>query len=343
MKVLDLLYPNFVASLFALKDKLTYSNKEIEATSSVEANQWDLENIQEFREEIRSRLISHQELLLEGNIKRAISCLELFKNQLNIHIAEENQIIIPLYKTRAPLPEKQRRIYERIYLGEHRKFLDLLDEVLGRLKEMNFGFVSKKSSDILHVLELENRFKQMLNRHDQREAKDLYLGAQYGMSEDQKKEVWNQIFQLRIEKGFRFGNEKTLNSSKIELVKQSWDIFKERFQEEAEKFAKETGKKLFLSDKEISQGLAPGVVEAKFIEDTIQSVEKMDGEEVNSIKRKYLADLELDERDELIGLLLNIFDRIKCGTLTPTIREAWSNVLNVTMNYKDVFLKEKIA
>jgi hypothetical protein len=100
--------------------------------------------LQGFRDELEIRFARHQELLLQGNIKRALSTLEFFVQQLSIHITEESEIIMPLYKKNAPFSNKEKENVALLYAGEHKKFMSLLQEAIDRLKEMQMSFVTKK-------------------------------------------------------------------------------------------------------------------------------------------------------------------------------------------------------
>jgi hypothetical protein len=294
---------------------------------------WTLSKLQGFREELETRFARHQELLLQGNIKQALSSLEFFVQQLSIHVTEETEIIIPLFKKNAPFTDKEKEHVANLYAGEHKKFLSLLHEAIDRLKEMQMSFVTKKSADILYILELEMRFKGMLHRHDTREFTDLYLGAEYGLSDAERKVVWDTCARKREDLGYRLGRLADLTPQKTLMVQQNWMIHKDLFPESIARVAHENDKPLPIGeavDKEV-QGYSPGYAEAHFINDIVQSLDHLDKDTV-SYFRSRLPSSQVDACDDFITLVLQAQEKLQSGGWSGHLKEAWANALNAALN-----------
>jgi hemerythrin-like domain-containing protein len=345
LRLLVMVYPQVVILLLGLKTLgWSYNGAETVSEQTEQAipvptlkadpdKPWTLFKLQGFREELETRFARHQELLLQGNIKKALSSLEFFVQQLSIHITEENEIIIPLFKKNAPFSDKEKEQVVNLYAGEHKKFLSLLQEAVDRLREMQMSFVTKKSADILYILELEMRFKGMLHKHDTREFNDLYLGAEYGLSEDERRSVWDKCARKREELGYRLGRMTDLTPQKLSMVRQNWMIHKDLFPEAIAKVAQENDKQLPISEASTQevQGLSPGYAEAHFINDVVQALEYLDKDTVAYFRSRLPAS-QVDACDDFIGLVLQAQERLQSGGWSGHMKEAWANSLNAALN-----------
>jgi hypothetical protein len=288
----------------------------------------------DFSEELRLRFARHQELLLEGDIQQALSSIELFRTQLLIHVTEENKIVIPLYLENCPLPKKDKERDIHSYFAENKKFINILQEIVDRLREMRICFVTKKSADILYILELDMRFKAILRRHESSEVRKLYRGAQYGLSEEERAEVWKKALTIRQQLGFRLGNLDMLTDGKINMVQQNWFTYKDRFVESLVEVSKEMQTPLPFSEKvrKDVQGYSEGLAEATFVDTIVNNLLKFDKEVIRRVRSHLPCKLAVNESDHVIGLFLQALEKSQDGPLTACIKEAWANVLNVAFN-----------
>jgi hypothetical protein len=88
----------------------------------------------------------------------------------------------------------------------------------------------------------------MLHKHDTREFNDLYLGAEYNLSELERRSVWDQCARRREELGYRLGRLTDLTPQKILMVQQNWMIHKDYFPESIAKIAHDYDKTLPISE-----------------------------------------------------------------------------------------------
>jgi len=291
---------------------------------------YSLRALEDYHQELDARFARHQELLVSGHIKKAYKTLDFYKKQLSIRLAEEAQIIIPLYKTNAPLPEKERERSAQIYLLEHKRCLSILDEAEDCLKELLSSSRGVKPRDILHILELESRFRDMLHRHDGRELRDLYPGAEYNTSELQRKRAWEDSFKLRASMGFRLGTLETLTVEKISLVRENWSQIRDQFPIQLAKYSEYEQLPLPISDKSDEQGYQRGALEAKFLDDVFNTLNHIDSDVIHSIRSKFV-DFQLEDFDQFIQACLVAVEGCQHETFNHELREAYANALNVTL------------
>jgi hemerythrin-like domain-containing protein len=113
--------------------------------------------------------VEHQRSLLRLDLRAASDALQAYEAELLIHMRDEEEWMIPLYRERAEAPVGGAA---EIFLGEHnklRQFLALFKEELVKLesaKDLERG--------VLFLLDSQHLFKRLLVHHDHRERKMLY-------------------------------------------------------------------------------------------------------------------------------------------------------------------------
>jgi len=167
-----------------------------------ETKMYSLSVLEEYHNELDARFVRHQELLVSGSIRKALWMLNFYTDQLKIHNAEETQVILPMYKANSPLDETEKNRSTSLYATEQKRCMNLLSEVHDILKELGMRRKEDYPREIVHILELEFRVKELLRRHDGREHRDLYPGAEYNTTESTRKHVWEECIELRQNMGF---------------------------------------------------------------------------------------------------------------------------------------------
>lgn len=116
------------------------------------------------------RFQAHQFALLEGDLEAARSHLAEFDALLRLHMADEEELVLPLYEARACAPSPPPGGAPDLFHREHRKLRGTLQEIVEAQTRL-------KPDDLegrLALLEMEYAFKQLLAHHDAREGNILY-------------------------------------------------------------------------------------------------------------------------------------------------------------------------
>lgn len=113
--------------------------------------------------------LNHQRALLRLDLKRARLELEAYEAELLAHIADEEELLIPLYRERAQSPVGGA---PEIFLGEHDKLLQYLPLFKAAITKLENA--TDLESEVLWLLDSQHLFKRLLVHHDTRERKMLY-------------------------------------------------------------------------------------------------------------------------------------------------------------------------
>jgi len=111
----------------------------------------------------------HQAAVLNGDGAQARSLLGDYETGLSIHMREEDEILMPLYRERAtPI----RGGDAEIFTGEHGKIFERLDVL--RLRLSRITLTHSPAGDILALLDDEAYFKKFMEHHTLRENRIFY-------------------------------------------------------------------------------------------------------------------------------------------------------------------------
>ena len=120
-------------------------------------------------QELDELFFEHQRALLRLDLDRASTMLETYEAELLVHMRDEEELMIPLYRERADAPVGGAA---EIFLGEHdklRQYLVLFKEELAKL-----AATDDLERGVLFLLDSQHLFKRLLVHHDTRERKMLY-------------------------------------------------------------------------------------------------------------------------------------------------------------------------
>ena len=123
----------------------------------------------EVHERLDETFLAHQEALLERDIVLAAEHLHGFGQALRSHIRVEEQILLPVYRRAEPV----RGGAAELFLAEHKKlcaFLDRFEQIMRQMEDRPPDLKRR----ILHLLDLETSFKNLMEHHDLRERNILY-------------------------------------------------------------------------------------------------------------------------------------------------------------------------
>lgn len=131
----------------------------------------------------------HQEFIVQMQWRTALELLREFSKELDAHIHEEEEILLPAYEKRVQQPVGGSAEQFRL---EHRRLQLLMKEFLVREEELaETG--SRDLRDAIHLIEEQARFKHLMLHHDQRERSFLYPLLDIKLGSDERRDLINRI------------------------------------------------------------------------------------------------------------------------------------------------------
>lgn len=117
---------------------------------------------------LRKMFALHQEALITRAWARAAHLLEHYRKRLRQHIHLEERYLLPYCP-----PEKTTDQWPaRVYLSEHRRAEELLDQAVTRLAQARRRGV--KPASLIALLDEEKTLKSLMDHHDDRENMALF-------------------------------------------------------------------------------------------------------------------------------------------------------------------------
>ena len=129
--------------------------------------------------------VEHQRSLLRLDLEAACDALQAYEAELLVHMRDEEELMIPLYRERAEAPVGGAA---EIFLGEHdklRQYLVLFREALTKLQG-----AEDLERGVLFLLDSQHLFKRLLVHHDNREKKMLYPLLDQVTTEQERKSLF---------------------------------------------------------------------------------------------------------------------------------------------------------
>lgn len=127
-----------------------------------------MDNLQQLLEAYHEYLdeffLIHQEALIAGDIVMADEYLAYFSELMRLHIKIENEYLLPLFER--CVPKATAHWPASLYKHEHNKITQLLDGVEQLMNKLGEPLNRR---DIINLLDKENRFKNVVEHHEQRE------------------------------------------------------------------------------------------------------------------------------------------------------------------------------
>lgn len=120
-------------------------------------------------DELDDLFLQHQEAVLASDIPGAGRLLSRYKEHLEMHIRQEEEVLLPLYDRPDHPPARQARVFTL----EHRKILEKLERLRQWLDELKKKpLVTPRQ--IIILLDVESSFKRLVEHHNEREKNVLY-------------------------------------------------------------------------------------------------------------------------------------------------------------------------
>ena len=148
----------------------------------------NLTQLLELHHDLDDIFLQHQRALLRMDSATAMQRLEEYEASLLNHIADEEDLILPLYRERAEImiggaPE--------IFSNEHvklRTYVELFKAEMPKLIDSK-----DRERDTLWLLDSQNTFKRLLVHHDVRERKFLYPELDKVMTQKEKEDLFARL------------------------------------------------------------------------------------------------------------------------------------------------------
>jgi hemerythrin-like domain-containing protein len=132
----------------------------------------------------------HQEALLALDIPQALARLQDYQRALCRHMADEEELLLPLYRERAgPIPGGA----PTLFLVEHQKMLQLLTGFQEQLTVL-VEAPSDLKRQVLRLLDQESMFKHLVEHHDLREQNILYPTLDQITTAAERRELLSRCF-----------------------------------------------------------------------------------------------------------------------------------------------------
>jgi hypothetical protein len=111
----------------------------------------------------------HQRALIRGDLEVALAKLAAYESELLDHIWDEEEVLIPIYASRAEAPVGGSA---EIFMNEHRKIREYL--ALFKAEFVKLSAADDLERAVIFLLDSQVIYKRLLVHHDTRERKFLY-------------------------------------------------------------------------------------------------------------------------------------------------------------------------
>lgn len=130
----------------------------------------------------------HQRSLLHYDFKKALGYLKAYEAILLSHMADEEDVLLPVYSERAEYPEAGAA---KLYYDDHAK----MRAHIGLFQKSTAEIESTEDIDrtLLQLLDREAFYLRLCSHHDRREAEYLYPILDGLLTDDEKHELLDRM------------------------------------------------------------------------------------------------------------------------------------------------------
>ncbi len=130
----------------------------------------------------------HQRALLHFNFEKALGLLKAYESTLFSHMADEENILLPVYEKRADFPEAGA---PKLYYEDHAKMRSYIELFKQKIREMP----TEPDMDrvLLQLLDREAFYLRLCSHHDRREADYLYPILDALLADEEKYEMLERV------------------------------------------------------------------------------------------------------------------------------------------------------
>ena len=142
----------------------------------------------ELHEELDKKFAEHQYALLRYDFDLALELLQTYEAELLAHMADEEEILIPIYAERAEI--ESGGVVE-LFLNEHKKMLEWLK--VFREATSSLKAETEREPILIRLLDRESFFKKLCTHHDIRETKFLYPALDKVVGEEERRQIFEKL------------------------------------------------------------------------------------------------------------------------------------------------------
>lgn len=147
-------------------------------------NTKSLLDLNKLHQELDQLFFEHQVALLKGDFPHSRAVLKSFEKALLMHIREEDEILMPLYRQRS---EQIRGGDADIFSGEHVKITEWINRINLRVSRLNRSDANWK--EIISLIDDEAQFKKYMEHHSVREDRIFYPEVDRVVEEKEKESL----------------------------------------------------------------------------------------------------------------------------------------------------------
>lgn len=136
----------------------------------------------------------HQRALLHFDFEKALGLLRAYESTLLSHMADEEDVLLPVYAERAEFPEAGA---PKLYFDDHAKMRSYIELFKQRTSEI--AAESEIERALLQLLDREAFYLRLCSHHDRRESNFLYPILDDLLSKGERRKLLDRV-RLRGEK-----------------------------------------------------------------------------------------------------------------------------------------------
>ena len=130
----------------------------------------------------------HQRSLLHFEFEKALGFLKAYESILLSHMADEEDVLLPVYSERAEYPEAGAA---KLYYDDHAKMRSYIELFLQSTAEIESEVEIDRT--LLQLLDREAFYLRLCSHHDRREAEYLYPILDGLLTDDEKRELLDRM------------------------------------------------------------------------------------------------------------------------------------------------------
>lgn len=136
----------------------------------------------------------HQKALLHFDFEKALGLLRAYESTLLNHMADEEEILLPVYAERVDFPAAGA---PKLYYDDHEKMRSYIELFKQTIPEVSAAEETERM--LLQLLDRESFYLRIVSHHDRREADYLYPMLDDLLSEEERHDLLDRV-RLRGEK-----------------------------------------------------------------------------------------------------------------------------------------------
>jgi iron-sulfur cluster repair protein YtfE (RIC family) len=147
------------------------------------ATSYTFMSLLEVHGQLEELFLQHQEALVALDIPRARALLERYRRALEVHMRDEDELLLPLYERAGAAP----RGPVELFSGEHEKIRRQLTRFFSLLDELAQAVTPR---GVVALITDQALFKGLMEHHDLRERELLYPTLDRAVESPDERATW---------------------------------------------------------------------------------------------------------------------------------------------------------